>query len=213
MHLRNEVTTGESYDLSRQITVQCSAACVAAAIEAIETIQSQQHHPGIDTNEPAAVNGTNVWWNNVLYLYSAATSLIAACICKDVILVIGRPAVDKAWAHAMALLRRYSLNGPWVQRLVHLLESLAAKSETELISEAPCESEENSGAGADSSTPNLQPAGVHFGPSGNPTYTGKDDFPLDMTSMDSLVDDIDIDVFLEYSNDPFAFLGNGVFGG
>lgn len=218
MHLKQGPVSSVAHNLSYQITVQCAASCVAAAVNGIETIHKHEY-PRIETLSPATIGCTNAWWNNVLYLYSAATALIAGCICRDSDSVVGSLPVHEAWTHAIQLLRRYSLNGPWVRRLTQLLETLAAKSKAGLVSRPE---QEQSMAPETSYTPpeedhgavsNTQQFKEAFGSSQEMMYPSILSFPLDFLSTDLVLNDAEVSAFLENSSDPFASLSNGAFGG
>jgi hypothetical protein len=122
----------DSDNLSQSIETQCAVSCVAAARDAISVI---------DTYGTFEVSGRhtiddkylNTWWNNVLYLFSASISLIAACICDEIVNAIGIHAVAESWKTALRLLHCYEEHGPWVQQLSDILKRLARKSTKGLL--------------------------------------------------------------------------------
>ncbi|KAH6686840.1 fungal-specific transcription factor domain-containing protein [Plectosphaerella plurivora] len=211
--------------LARRIAVQCAISCVAAAQETIRAIDAYHCYPrAADPWSPQEVDLTNAWWNNVLYLYSAATALLAARLCPEVGDQVGRGEIDASWALALRLFRQYDDSGSWVRQLAEILRRLSVS--TRGISQA------GAGTAALPSTAAAVVSRVHDGQSeqGEP---GNDAVLLDQVEPDTdllmpMIDDpmmfldgelplfsqaFDLDAILCLGNNPFAALGNGSFGG
>jgi hypothetical protein len=109
---------GSDSTLSWYLRFRSSVSCVQAAIDAIQMIQSHL---------PTSINATGLlpaWWYNVLYIYTAATVLLAA---------IRSPALEEeflpeyileSWRSAVVVLRRYRAFSPSVRKSITALEML-----------------------------------------------------------------------------------------
>ncbi|KAG9252423.1 uncharacterized protein F5Z01DRAFT_638296 [Emericellopsis atlantica] len=115
--------------LTRSIAVQCAVSCVAAAQETLRIVGTYHCHgsswgsdPGMS---PQGVDLTNTWWNNVLYLYTAATALLAARLCPEVRIQVGPVELDASWELVLRLFLQYKDRESWVGQLAETLGRLA----------------------------------------------------------------------------------------
>ena len=109
--------------LSSRTATQCAITCVAAAGQAISIVSD---YGFLDSCGATLNNSTivNTWWTNILYLYSAATALIAANMCESVLAVIGKSEIASSWNIAMDLFDRFRTHGTWVEQLSDNLRSM-----------------------------------------------------------------------------------------
>ena len=68
---------------------------------------------------------THAWWYNVLFIYNAATVLIAARLCGDVIADVGEDELGASWSLATSMLERYAKGSTWVHYLLEGMRNLA----------------------------------------------------------------------------------------
>lgn len=95
-----------------RIGLQCSVICVQNAIEAIHVVH--QH-----------LNNASEWWYNIMYLYTAATIIIAARLQPLILADVSEDAIDQAWREAVTTLKKYELYGKVVRRLLATIQLLA----------------------------------------------------------------------------------------
>lgn len=85
---------------------------------------------------------THAWWYNVLFTYNAATVLIAARLCGDVVAGVGESNMEASWSLALDLFRRYEDNGAWVKRLSQAMHGLSNATDNALLSYTTARSEQ-----------------------------------------------------------------------
>lgn len=102
--------------LADKIAEQCSVACVKTAQEMIDIGYSER------PRNPELVGITGAWWHNVLFIYSAATVLIAAKLSPSILSEIPEHSVSQSWSRANEVLTSFQVFNPTVQRLVEALE-------------------------------------------------------------------------------------------
>ncbi|KAI8933954.1 hypothetical protein NX059_008728 [Plenodomus lindquistii] len=101
---------------SEKIAEQCSVACIKTAQEMIDIGYSER------PRDPNLVGITEAWWHNVLFIYSAATVLMAARLSPSILSEIPEQSVLRSWSRANDVLRAFQVFNPKVQRLVEALE-------------------------------------------------------------------------------------------
>lgn len=79
---------------------------------------------------------THAWWYNVLFIYNAATVLIAARLCGDVIADIGEDELGASWSLATSMLERYAKGSTWVHYLLEGMRNLATAAGVRLADES-----------------------------------------------------------------------------
>ncbi|KAH7084102.1 fungal-specific transcription factor domain-containing protein [Paraphoma chrysanthemicola] len=102
--------------LTGKIAEQCSVACVKTAQEMINIAYSER------PRDPNLVGMTEAWWNNVLFIYSAATVLIAARLSPSIMSEIPEQSILQSWSRANDVLKAFQVFTPKIQRLVEALE-------------------------------------------------------------------------------------------
>ncbi|OAL44780.1 hypothetical protein IQ07DRAFT_684639 [Pyrenochaeta sp. DS3sAY3a] len=102
--------------LADKIAEQFSVTCVKTAQEMIEIGYSER------PRNPELVGITDARWHNVLFIYSAATVLIAAKLSPSILSKIPEHSVSKSWSRANDVLTSFQVFNPTVQRLVEALE-------------------------------------------------------------------------------------------
>ncbi|RAR13228.1 C6 transcription factor [Stemphylium lycopersici] len=106
--------TGSS--LCERIALQCSVLCVNIARETIDISYSQR------PSDASWVGLTEAWWHNVLFIYSAATVLMAAKLSPDILSEIPAVAISESWSRANAVLQSFHLFNPTIRRMVEALD-------------------------------------------------------------------------------------------
>jgi hypothetical protein len=104
--------------LSYRLALQCSIVCVQNAQEAISTIQSRI------ADAPGVVGQLSEWWYNIMFIYTAATILIAARLHSAISTEIPNTSIMESWRQAIFVLKRYESFGVNVKRLLVALEIL-----------------------------------------------------------------------------------------
>ena len=104
--------------LFQQILLQCAIACVKAAQEAIQLI-AQEKSP-----LRGAVGAVDVWWFNVLFLYSSAACLVAARLTTAVQVEIPEESIHASWRRCLEVLGEYSTFNTSLRRLIATLNIL-----------------------------------------------------------------------------------------
>jgi hypothetical protein len=113
--------TAASSSLPYRIALQCSVVCVKTAQEAIEQIHSRL------PADPNNIGPLAAWWFNVLFIYTAATVLVAARLRSAILSEISEDAIALSWQHAIEILNRYEAFGASAQRVVATLQILYDK--------------------------------------------------------------------------------------
>ena len=116
-----EEVTALSGSLPYRIALQCSVVCVKTAQEAIEHIHSRL------PTDPNDIGPLAAWWFNVLFIYTAATVLVAARLRSAIVSDISEDAIAQSWQHAIEILNRYEAFGASAQRVVATLQILYDK--------------------------------------------------------------------------------------
>ncbi|KAL4757724.1 transcription factor domain-containing protein [Aspergillus foveolatus] len=110
----------------QRVALQCSIICVNVARDVIELIHTNIPCDGTSGPLPA-------WWYNILYVYTAATVLVASRLCPSVIEEVTEAAITRSWNCALEILRKYQSYSTSARRCVAALEILYERA----ISEAP----------------------------------------------------------------------------
>ncbi|KAJ5818968.1 hypothetical protein N7474_004559 [Penicillium riverlandense] len=103
--------------LPQRVALQCSIICVKVAQESIELIYSNVPADGTGGPLPA-------WWYNILYVYTAATVLIAGRLCPAILEEVTEATVTRSWNCALEILRKYQSYSTSARRCVAALEIL-----------------------------------------------------------------------------------------
>ena len=110
-----------SGSLPHRIALQCSIVCVKTAQDAIEHIHSRL------PADPSDIGALSPWWFNILFVYTAATVLVAARLRSAIASEITEVEIARSWQHAIEILSRYEAFGPSAQRVVATLQILYDK--------------------------------------------------------------------------------------
>lgn len=117
-----DATAGSgSGSLPYRIALQCSVVCVKTAQEAIEHIHSRL------PADPNDIGALAAWWFNILFLYTAATVLVAARLRSAIVAEVTELAIARSWQRAIEILNRYEAFGASAQRVVATLQILYDK--------------------------------------------------------------------------------------
>ncbi|XRM42332.1 hypothetical protein ABZX51_005556 [Aspergillus tubingensis] len=110
----------------QRVALQCSTICVKVAQEVIGLIHSNMPADGSSGPLPA-------WWYNILYVYTAATVLIAGRLCPAILEEVTEAAITQSWENALEVLQRYHSHSTSARRCVAALEILYER----VVSEGP----------------------------------------------------------------------------
>ena len=104
----HRTTTSLPWDIS----LRCAVACVKVAQDVVSTVQLSK------------TGSTASWWFNVLFVYTAATVLIASLLSPSIGDEISEASILVSWHSALEILDGYSTFGPSITRLVTTLHVL-----------------------------------------------------------------------------------------
>ncbi|GES66788.1 C6 transcription factor [Aspergillus terreus] len=124
----------------QRVALQCSIICVKVAQEVVELIYTNIPADGTSGPLPA-------WWYNILYVYTAATVIIAGRLCPAILEEVTESALTRSWDSALEILRKYQSYSTSARRCVAALEILYER----VVSEGPQQNEQPT---------SNQPAGV-----------------------------------------------------
>ncbi|KAI9705365.1 MAG: hypothetical protein M1820_005195 [Bogoriella megaspora] len=115
--------------LPLRVALQCSIICVKTAQEQINVI-----HDNTPVNRMSS-GPLPAWWYNILYVYTAATVLVAARLRSTITAEISEAGIRQSWSLALEVLRRYQTHSISAQRCVAALEILYDKipSQSEML--------------------------------------------------------------------------------
>ncbi|KAL4793685.1 C6 transcription factor [Aspergillus venezuelensis] len=113
----------------QRVALQCSIICVNAARDVIELIYGNIPSDGTAGPLPA-------WWYNILYVYTAATVIIAGRLCPAIMSEITEVAITHFWNCALEILRKYQSYSNSARRCVAALEILYERAVSEVSPEA-----------------------------------------------------------------------------
>ncbi|XHG07534.1 hypothetical protein AWENTII_010673 [Aspergillus wentii] len=118
------ITLNDSFP--HRVALQCSIICVKVAQEVIELIYNNVPMDGSSGPLPA-------WWYNILYVYTAATVLIAGRLRSAILAEVTERAIARSWNCALEILRKYQSYSSSARRCVAALEILYER----VVSEGP----------------------------------------------------------------------------
>ena len=91
------------------------------AQDAIEAIHARL------PSEPGAIGMLAAWWYNALFVYTAATVLVAARLHPSITAEVSEEAITQSWRNALDILHSYESYGPSARQIVATLEILFDK--------------------------------------------------------------------------------------
>ena len=107
--------------LSQRIANQCSVECVKVAQEVIDLVYEHR------TPSSATAERLAAWWFNVLFVYSAATILIAANLCPFLSLELTSESMTESWHRASNILEGYQAYSESIPKLITSLQLIQLK--------------------------------------------------------------------------------------
>ncbi|KAF1986363.1 hypothetical protein K402DRAFT_355696 [Aulographum hederae CBS 113979] len=116
--MNDDVLSPATVPLSSRIALQCSVACVQTAQEAISLVHSRF------PSDTGHVGNLAEWWYNIMYIYTAATILVAARLNQSITSDVSEDSIMDSWYLAIATLQRFECYGVTVKRLIAILEVL-----------------------------------------------------------------------------------------
>ncbi|KAF2844119.1 hypothetical protein T440DRAFT_512370 [Plenodomus tracheiphilus IPT5] len=102
--------------LSERIAAQCSVVCVEVAQEMIDFDYKRR------PSNANLVGRTAAWWQNALFIYSAATVLVAARLSPSIMSEISEDSIMQSWSLAIEVLKSFQVFNPLIQRCISALE-------------------------------------------------------------------------------------------
>ncbi|KAE8381312.1 fungal-specific transcription factor domain-containing protein [Aspergillus bertholletiae] len=118
LHSHRRPTSIES--LAQRTALQCSNLCLTASHQIIDMIYANLDFAFVTGPLPS-------WWYCVLYVYTAATVLVAERLQPAIADGISEYSYHTSWAHAFDILTAYSRVGDSAKRCITALEALSAR--------------------------------------------------------------------------------------
>ncbi|KAL2809432.1 putative C6 transcription factor [Aspergillus granulosus] len=165
----------------QRVALQCSVICVKVAQEVIGLIH--RNIPADGTSGPLPA-----WWYNTLYIYTAATVLIASYLCPAIVEEVTEASITASWDTALEILRKYQSYSTSARRCVAALEILYER----VVSEAPPPQDQGpdmmAPAGASMGAPLGTMGDVSLGEGMNPSFLDAFELPdfQDMSWLNSV---------------------------
>jgi len=98
--------------LTQRIALQCAIVCITVAQDTIDLAYTRR------SGDPTAVGPIAAWWYNVLFVYSAATVLVAGKLCPSILKEVSEKSISRSWHRAIEILDHYESFGPVIKQLV-----------------------------------------------------------------------------------------------
>ncbi|OJJ59166.1 hypothetical protein ASPSYDRAFT_89880 [Aspergillus sydowii CBS 593.65] len=114
----------------QRVALQCSIICVKVAREIIELLHGNIPTDGTSGPLPA-------WWYNILYVYTAATIIIASRLCPSILEEVTEDALTRSWDCALEILRKYQSYSTSARRCVAALEILYERTVADSTDDRP----------------------------------------------------------------------------
>ncbi|RDW76781.1 transcription factor domain-containing protein [Aspergillus mulundensis] len=108
----------------QRVALQCSIICVNVARDIIDLIYGNIPSDGTSGPLPA-------WWYNILYVYTAATVIIASRLCPPILEEVTEAVITRSWNYALEILRKYQSYSTSARRCVAALEILYERAVTD----------------------------------------------------------------------------------
>ncbi|OQD83287.1 hypothetical protein PENANT_c017G07128 [Penicillium antarcticum] len=116
LRLRERLIVSDD-SLPQRFAVQCSILCVRSAQDLVDMVYNNFPPNGQIGKLPS-------WWYNILYVYTAATILIAGRLCPAILAEATEESVSLSWQRALNILRNYQSYSSSARRCVLALELL-----------------------------------------------------------------------------------------
>ncbi|KEF62745.1 uncharacterized protein A1O9_00718 [Exophiala aquamarina CBS 119918] len=108
----DDITSTFGGILTQRIAFQCAIVCITVAQDTIDLAYTRR------SGDPAAVGPIAAWWYNVLFVYSAATVLVAGKLCPSILTELSEKSISRSWHRAIEILEHYQAFGPVIKQLV-----------------------------------------------------------------------------------------------
>lgn len=105
--------------LSQKLALHCAVLCVKVALETIDVT----HRETVGNDQEGST--CSAWWYNILYVYTAATILVASRLAPAILLEVSEELVLDGWRKAMQALEQYRDTGTSIHRLITTLQLLS----------------------------------------------------------------------------------------
>ncbi len=128
--------------LPQRIALQCSILCVQVAQATVDLIYS-------NISGDNSIGPLPAWWYNILYVYTAATILLAARLKSQIMSEIPEDSIMRSWRCALEILRKYQEYSTSAKRCTVALEILYDRVVTSQDGIPATEQGQRLGVGAD----------------------------------------------------------------
>jgi len=157
--------------LTHRTSLQCAIVCVKVSQEAIDII----YREGVA--DAGKVGSLAAWWDNVLYVYTSATILIAARLSTSVLADVSEESLFDGLRKAVEILDRYKLFSASIPRLTYTLRLLVDVVPRQYSRVYPQLQQDNASTTAGNQAPSISGATFSFwcplkpkGPSSHPSH-------------------------------------------
>jgi hypothetical protein len=142
--------------LTHRTSLQCAIVCVKIAQEAIGIIYRE------DVANAGKVGSLAAWWDNVLYVYTSATILIAARLSTSLLADVPEESLFDGLRKAVEIFDRYKLFSPSIPRLSATLRLLVDVVPRQYWRVYPQSRQDDAGTTAGDQTPSISGATFSF---------------------------------------------------
>jgi hypothetical protein len=142
--------------LTHRTSLQCAIVCVKISQEVIDIIYRE------DVADAGKVGSLAAWWDNVLYVYTSATILIAARLSASVLADVLEESLSDGLRKAVEILDRYKLFRASIPRLTATLRLLVEVVPRQYSRLYPQLRQDNAGTTAGNQTPSISGATFSF---------------------------------------------------
>jgi hypothetical protein len=142
--------------LTHRTSLQCAIVCVKISQEVIDIIYRE------DVADAGKVGSLAAWWDNVLYVYTSATILIAARLSASVLADVLEESLSDGLRKAVEILDRYKLFRASIPRLTATLRLLVEVVPRQYSRVYPQLRQDDAGITAGNQTPSISGATFSF---------------------------------------------------
>jgi hypothetical protein len=142
--------------LTHRTSLQCAIVCAKISQEAIDIIFREE------VADAGKVGSLAAWWDNVLYVYTSATILIAARLSTSVLADVLEESLFDGLRKAVQILDRYKLFSASIPRLTATLRLLVEVVPRQYSRVYPQSRQDDAGTTAGKQTPSISGATFSF---------------------------------------------------
>lgn len=184
--------------LTYRASLQCAIVCVKISQEAIDIIFRD------DDVGASNVGSLSPWWDNVLYVYTSATILIAARLSTSVLAEIPARSLSDRLRKAVEILERYKLFSASIPRLIRTLRLLVEVVPRQYVQVYPQLYQDDASTTAESPKTSISGATFSFWCPLKPKDSSS--HPSDLTSRHSTPENEQLGLNAVFDPEDFAWL-------